>query len=507
MGVHFTMNPTHRPSSALTVNRSSRELVLERAKALELPTPPIVNAETMPPRFGDFVLIHFFPHVESTLRASTVRLYRERWRTRIEPTFGNLTWPEITPMRVLAWVTSLARAHCRTFPGRQLAPRTVKQAHDTLSGMCQLAFLCGLLPSNPARQVRDVLPPAKAPQWKRVQPKRLHLSEVRKLLLCPDVPFYRRVEIAFAIYTCCRPGEVRAARWRWLQWRDGIPLVHVTETDDVGTTKTGEDRFVPLHPELVDLLNVWREKWRTRFDRAPTGDDFLFPNSRTAERRRPDHTHFRRFLERAGVPLITPHGLRHTGAQLLRDTGCPQSDVGAVLGHADTTTTGVYTEAVIKVLDSWIRRVLVLGADAGRRMLASRPGGPVCVQAMQQLTLSRGVLSGQCSASRLQPINKISGLGYRNPQPPCASAPLFSDLTAAGLALDARITAGALRGTAENAVAVILFAPPLERVAEEGATTPVFFVEPARARIGLGPSAHLWATRALEQWAAEGGAA
>lgn len=110
-----------------------------------------------------------------------------------------------------------------------------------------------------------------------------------------------------------------------------------------------------------------------------------------------------------------------------------------------------------------MRRVFVLGADAGRQMLASRRAGPVCVQAMQQLTLSRGVLSGQCSASGFQPFNKISDRGDRNPLSPCSSAPLFSRATARPPSGSHRSEARpATRGTFDGAVAVLLFSPGLE---------------------------------------------
>lgn len=378
---------------------------LERAKHLELGQ-PILTAETMPSTFGAFVVEYYFPHAESTLRPSTVRLYRERWRTRIEPAFGALSWSQITPMRVLHWITALARERGRTPPYRPLAPRTVKQAHDTLSGMLQLAFLCGLLPANPARQVREAVPASKPAPFKRGQPKRLRAADAIKLLTCGTVPFYRRAEIAYSIYTACRPGEVRATRWGWFLEREGIPFVLVQETDDHGTTKTGETREVPIHPELVEILDCWRGVWTTIFDRVPQAEDFVFPNTRTAARRSPDHTHFRNLLRKAAVPEITPHGLRHTGAQLLRDVGCPQSDVGAILGHADSSTTAIYADAALPVLHDWIRRVFLLGPGAGRRMLASRRLGPVCDQAMQVLTLSRGALAGQCSSSTFRPFNK-----------------------------------------------------------------------------------------------------
>lgn len=454
-----------KPSPQALVPVQSPAFGLERAKHLGLelqPPPPEITAETMPETFGVFVDRYYFPHAESTLRPSTVRLYRERWRTRLEPAFGALAWPQITPMRVLQWITALSRDRGRTPPHRPLAPRTVKQAHDTLSGMLQLAFLCGLLSTNPARQVREAVPASKPAAFKRGQPKRLRAADVIKLLTCGSVPFYRRAEIAFSIYTACRPGEVRAARWGWLLERESIAFVLVQETDDHGTTKTGETREVPVHPELADVLDCWRDVWTTMFDRVPTAQDFLFPNTRTAQRRSPDHTHFRNLLRRAGVPEITPHGLRHTGAQLLRDIGCPQSDIGAILGHADSSTTAIYADAALPVLADWIGRVFLLGAGAGRKMLASRRSGPVCDQTMQVLTHQRGALSGQCSPGSFRPFNKISANGHRNPTAPCSRAPLVARATAKPPS-DLRTRAEATTlGAFDGAVFVALFAGALD---------------------------------------------
>ena len=56
---------------------------------------------------------------------------------------------------------------------------------------------------------------------------------------------------------------------------------------------------------------------------------------------RPDSVtrHVRKFVEKNGLPDVSPHDLRHTAASLALESGADLKDVQALLGHKDASTT------------------------------------------------------------------------------------------------------------------------------------------------------------------------
>jgi integrase len=102
--------------------------------------------------------------------------------------------------------------------------------------------------------------------------------------------------------------------------------------------KTNESyRINQLSGEMVGLLKEYRSTLKGRKD-----DDFIFPSPYSA--REPlSKTEFRRrfykYIEKAGVPRIVPHGVRHSKATMLASV-CHNAEEIAVgakfLGHSPT---------------------------------------------------------------------------------------------------------------------------------------------------------------------------
>lgn len=49
--------------------------------------------------------------------------------------------------------------------------------------------------------------------------------------------------------------------------------------------------------------------------------------------------------ERAGLPIVAAHQLRHTAATAMLAAGASMREVGQVLRHDDDTTTSIYAKA------------------------------------------------------------------------------------------------------------------------------------------------------------------
>ncbi len=96
----------------------------------------------------------------------------------------------------------------------------------------------------------------RAKQW-------LYPIEVQKLLACSAVPLRWRRLYALAAYLYLRPGELAALEWDAVIAEQSYVSVHQAldlRTGEVGPTKTGITRKVPLRPELAALLEVMRQE-------------------------------------------------------------------------------------------------------------------------------------------------------------------------------------------------------------------------------------------------------
>ena len=105
--------------------------------------------------------------------------------------------------------------------------------------------------------------------------------------------------------------------------------------------KGAKQRTVPLSTPACEALQVWLEQFRPA---VVTGDTdasvALFCNARGLRLTPRD---VRRLLDRRSVRPTHPHALRHTYATHLLDGGADLRAVQELLGHADLSTTQIYT--------------------------------------------------------------------------------------------------------------------------------------------------------------------
>lgn len=140
---------------------------------------------------------------------------------------------------------------------------------------------------------------------------------------------------AMALFTGLRSGELYALRWQNVDFENRI--IKVVESwnskSGVKSTKSGDERIVPIAQELVHILSSLR--LRT----GATG--FVLPRMWEWTKGR-QSTVLRKFLLGIGLPRVRFHDLRATWATLLLCNGIEPAKVMAMGGWKDLKTMQIY---------------------------------------------------------------------------------------------------------------------------------------------------------------------
>jgi integrase/recombinase XerD len=108
--------------------------------------------------------------------------------------------------------------------------------------------------------------------------------------------------------------------------------------------KGGKERLVPIGQEALHWIVKFVEQGRADLLKG-RGSDVLFPSLRAREMTRQTFWHaIKRYAAAAGIDRsISPHTLRHAFATHLLNHGADLRAVQMMLGHADLSTTQIYT--------------------------------------------------------------------------------------------------------------------------------------------------------------------
>ncbi|WP_203142509.1 site-specific tyrosine recombinase XerD [Marinobacter mangrovi] len=175
------------------------------------------------------------------------------------------------------------------------------------------------------------------------QPKRLPdtLSEqdVEQLLAEPDptVPIELRDRAMLEILYGCglRVSELVNLAVDQVNLRQGVVRI---------TGKGDKERLVPMGEEALDWLSRYMREARGELLRQRPADA-LFPGNRAQAMTRQTFWHrIKLYARRAGInKKLSPHTLRHAFATHLLNHGADLRVVQMLLGHADLSTTQIYT--------------------------------------------------------------------------------------------------------------------------------------------------------------------
>jgi len=218
---------------------------------------------------------------------------------------------------------------------RGLDGRSVARVLVTLRNFFQFLVFEGSLDKNPCEEIES-------PKVWKALPKVLSLEDVDLLLSLPNLStiFGLRdkamLEVLYA--TGLRVSELVSIRLQELS----LGLGYLT---CVG--KGGKMRVVPLGRSALQHLESYLGSARIQLLKGKTSD-FVFVNRRgCALTRQAFWKLIRDYGRRANVRMeLRPHLLRHSFATHLLQRGADLRSVQMMLGHADISTTQIYTHIV-----------------------------------------------------------------------------------------------------------------------------------------------------------------
>jgi integrase/recombinase XerD len=224
-------------------------------------------------------------------------------------------------------------AHLHSRPGG-FKPASQQRLHSTLRRFYGWLLDQGRIEVDPLLNIER---PMRAERF----PKTLSEKNVEDLLAAPDVNTPRGLrdrallEVLYA--TGLRVSELIGLKMFELSLTDGLVRVF---------GKGSKERLVPLGEVAVEWLGRWLAEGRPVL-LGGVSSDFVFVTARKSVMmsRQMAWTLIKKYALVAGIPKerISPHVLRHAFATHLLNHGADLRVVQMLLGHADISTTQVYT--------------------------------------------------------------------------------------------------------------------------------------------------------------------
>jgi integrase/recombinase XerC len=210
-----------------------------------------------------------------------------------------------------------------------LGGKSLQRLLSSIRGFFKWLLREGLAEQNPALAVR-------APKSDRHLPATLDADTIDRLLDIRDKsPLALRDKAIMELFysSGLRLSELAGLCWNQLDLASGLVSVK---------GKGNRERMVPVGRKAVDALHEWR---KARATLAPYDQPAVFVSQRGSPiSTRAIQARIRHWAIRQGIPQnVHPHLLRHSFASHVLESSGDLRAVQELLGHADISTTQVYT--------------------------------------------------------------------------------------------------------------------------------------------------------------------
>lgn len=291
-----------------------------RTKGLEqIKTGRWIDPDTADATLEDYVPSWLTNKVE--ISGKTLATYHSQLRVHILPVLGAYKLPSIRNVDVRGWITELTDA--------EVGATTIKQSFRLLKQILDSAVTDARITWNPAMGIK--LP-------KQPQKKAQTFTPEQVSALALECGVHGNL-VHFLANTGLRISEALALQVRDVHLVEKKLDVFRTWTSDVtgkkilGSTKTRENRTIPISPAVESILQPLLA--------AKGANEFLFVGHYGEAL---DYGYFRRAFFAPAVAKLelgdaTIHWLRHTCASTLIKIGAPITMISKILGHSSVKMT------------------------------------------------------------------------------------------------------------------------------------------------------------------------
>ena len=318
-------------AAVMTADEARREAIALRAAVNRDEDPArqrrdAREAETMNELWEAYLERHAIPKK----RPRSVQEDQRLWRLHLAPAFGKEAAKDVTTRDIERLMSRMKDT-----------PGAANRAMSLLSKMMNLAAKWGVVDRNPCVGVdryqenpKEIRP--------LTNPERVRLFEALDHEATHGEPG-AALAIELLAFTGARRGEVLNATWDQFRETDGGTLQWALPAT---STKQKRVNVKPLGHTISDKLRAWNTE-------SPyVGVSWVFPSPRDASKPWADlKGPWNRVRERAGLPHLRLHDLRHDWISAAVASGLPLEIAGRYAGHANVATTRKYAhlgEAVLQ---------------------------------------------------------------------------------------------------------------------------------------------------------------
>ena len=262
------------------------------------------------------------------VRPSSHQTYKGYIDNHIKPNIGKIPLEKLSTMdlqklyRKLMNKGRVERIEAEHQP-KGLSAKTVRNINQVISSAMDLAVAQKIILNNPTNACE--LPKVEHKEMQTIPAEQLQafLDEARA------TGVYEMYYIELA--TGLRRGELLGLKWTDIDWKNGIIKVRrqVAKVDgqivEAPLKTKNSYRAVTISQQAIEVLTQQKTK---------TNDQYVFPSPNGGPIS-PDSVNnmLKRVLERAGIPKVRFHDLRHAFATIALQNGVDIKTVSGMLGH------------------------------------------------------------------------------------------------------------------------------------------------------------------------------
>ena len=268
-----------------------------------------------------------FAALEKGLSANTIQGYQrdlEQFALFARESHKRTDWKRVEGSDVSDWIYTLSEGD---YSNASLCRK-----------LSALRMLCSFLLKE-ERIERSFMELVAGPKLRRKAPDALTVSEMEALLEAPDMTTplgMRDRAILELLYSSgLRVSELCGALLQQIDIASGAIKVY---------GKGSKERVVPMGFQAVISLSNYLEQARPHLVKSKTGSACFLSNRGTPISRKTVWVLVKRYADKAKIEKpVKPHGLRHSFATHLLTGGADLRVIQELLGHADISTTQIYT--------------------------------------------------------------------------------------------------------------------------------------------------------------------